>query len=88
MATELLCEMNPDVKGTAQVANFSMILKNDPSYFSKFNLIITANLSQYELFPLAQLCWNASTPINLIALRSYGFIGSVRSQIMDHNIIE
>ena len=80
--------MNSDVKGTAKVANFVDVMEKDPSYFLQFNLIITANIPLYDLFPLAQLCWNASVPINLMVLRSYGFIGSVRLQIRDHNIIE
>lgn len=58
----------------------------EPAFFSQFTLIITANLSEHELAPLADLCWKES--ISLITVKSYGLIGSVRLQLNGHSIIE
>lgn len=86
VVTELLCELNPDVKGYARVSNFQNILQNDVSFFHSFDLILTSNLLESQLLPLADYCWNEDIPV--IALKSIGFIGSLRIQVKDHSIIE
>jgi amyloid beta precursor protein binding protein 1 len=58
----------------------------EPQFFKQFSLIITANLPQRQLAPLASLCW--SEGISLLVVKSYGFLGSVRLQLNGHNIIE
>lgn len=86
MVTELLCELNPDVKGYARVANFENILQNDIAFFHSFDLILTANLLESQLMALAQYCWTEDIP--MIILRSVGFLGTVRIQVKDHCIVE
>lgn len=81
------------VRNTPSIANsnqltFSIhfLLYIEPDYFKQFTLIITANLPQHQLAPLADLCWKEG--ISLLVVRSYGLFGSVRLQLNGHNIIE
>lgn len=87
VVTELLCEMNPDVKGSANVTQYSNdLLAKDPDYFAQFKLIVVSNMPEQQLLPLADMCWQQKIP--LIVIKSYGLLGSIRLQIRDHNIIE
>lgn len=58
----------------------------EPAYFTQFNLIISANLPEHQLTPLAALCWNGG--ISLLVVKSYGLLGSVRLQLRNHSIVE
>ncbi len=51
----------------------------EPEFFNQFNLIIAANLPQTCLCNLSSYCASRNTP--LIAVRSYGLIGSLRLQL-------
>jgi amyloid beta precursor protein binding protein 1 len=62
------------------------MLLPEPQFFKQFSLIITANLPQHQLAPLAAFCW--SEGISLLVVKSFGFLGSVRLQLNGHNIIE
>lgn len=95
VVTELLCEMNSDVKGYSRVANFQNVLQTEPEYFAGFDIIIATNLPSTHLLPLANFCWQIPNTINsskisipLLVVRSYGLIGSIRLQLREHNIIE
>lgn len=48
--------------------------------------MIVANAPELLLLPLAERCWEKGVP--LIALRSCGFIGTVRLQLKNHEIVE
>lgn len=66
---------------------------SEPEYFEQFDFIITANLPISQLLPLAQYCWQPpSSPsrssIPMIAVKSYGLIGSLRLQLRHHSIVE
>eukprot|EP01039_Chlorochromonas_danica_P004628 gene4628-5070_t len=87
IVAQLLSEMNPeDVVAEARVANYRNVLQTDPEFFCKFDLIIASNLPATHLLPLADLCWERNVP--LIALRSYGLIGSVRLQLRCHEVYD
>jgi amyloid beta precursor protein binding protein 1 len=58
----------------------------EPEFFTRFNLIIASNLPENQLLALGKLCSERS--INIISLRSYGLIGSIRLQLPGHSIIE
>jgi amyloid beta precursor protein binding protein 1 len=59
---------------------------SDPYFLSSFSLIITANLPESILLPIAHICYRDGIP--LIATHSYGLIGYVRLQVNSHEIIE
>lgn len=83
---ELLCEMNPDVKGSSRVGNFQNLLETEPEYFLRFNLVIAANIPRYQLERLASLCWKEYIP--LLCLRCVGFLGSIHLQAREHFVVE
>jgi amyloid beta precursor protein binding protein 1 len=83
---ELLCEMNPEVKGHARVGNFQNLLETEPDYFSHFTLVLVANIPRYQLITLADFCWNAYVP--LLCIRSIGFLGAVYVQAREHFIVD
>jgi amyloid beta precursor protein binding protein 1 len=67
-------------------SNYLHMITSEPEYFTKFTMIITANLPENQLLPLAELCWKNKTP--LLITKAYGLIGTVRLQLRDHDIIE
>uniref|UniRef100_A0A0V0G5L6 NEDD8-activating enzyme E1 regulatory subunit n=1 Tax=Triatoma dimidiata TaxID=72491 RepID=A0A0V0G5L6_TRIDM len=85
-ATQLLIELNPDVKGDYVDEPIEELLKNNPNFFSSFSVVIATALNERALLPLSELLWNLGVP--LIIARSYGLIGLIRLQIKEHTIIE
>lgn len=80
VVTELLCELNPDVFGSAKVANVHNLLDKEPQFFLGFSLIIAANFPHTQgLCALSSLCEAHGIP--LIAVRSCGLLGTVRVQL-------
>lgn len=85
--TELLLEMNPeDCVGTAVVADPSTVITNDPAFFTGFTLVIATQLPPAPLAALAATCWAARVP--LLALRSVGYLGSLRLQLQGHEVVD
>ncbi|KAJ1409873.1 hypothetical protein B484DRAFT_403078 [Ochromonadaceae sp. CCMP2298] len=78
--------MDFDVTGYAKVANFQNLFQTEPEYFTHFSLIISANLPEAQLLPLAALCWGRGIP--LLVVKSYGLVGSVRLQLKEHSVVE
>jgi len=86
VVTQLLVEMNSDVSGTALVGTLSGMIATDPNFLSQFNLIVTANVTEEIIVPLAAECWERNIP--LLSTRAYGLIGYCRIQAREHNIVE
>ena len=86
VVTKLLCEMNPDVAGfaiTAYPANDGSV---GAEFWSQFSLVVAANVPEMQLLGLASVCWECRVP--LMAVRSYGLLGTVRLQLAQHEIVE
>ena len=50
VVTELLCEMNSDVKGQAKVAQYSNeMLQTKSGFFTSFNLVFASNMPDEEV---------------------------------------
>lgn len=86
VVTNFLVEMNPDVKGTSLVGTIGSMIAADPNFLSQFNLVVTANLTEDVMIPLATECWERRIP--LLVTRAYGLIGYCRVQVREHNIVE
>ncbi|CAM9513780.1 unnamed protein product [Pylaiella littoralis] len=86
VATELLCEMNPDVKGEYVHEDPDSQMNKDPAFFSKFSLVIASQLHEATLRKMASLCWENSVPF--LHVRSYGFLGHVRLALRGHCVVE
>lgn len=84
--TELLCEMNSDVRGSAVFGNLSSAVALDADFLSRFTLVIASNLPEAHLLQLSEGCWQRNIP--LIVVRSYGLLGYVRIQVKQHDVIE
>lgn len=83
---ELLCEMNPDVKGEYVREDADSKMNTDPDFFSKFSLVIASQLHEGTLRKMAGLCWDKSVPF--LHARSYGLIGHVRLALRGHCVVE
>ena len=81
VVVELLCEMNPDVKGTARCVDPAALVASEPAYFTggggagaprPFSLVVASanQLAPAPLAALGQLCWAAGVP--LMVVRAYG----------------
>ncbi|GFT14238.1 NEDD8-activating enzyme E1 regulatory subunit [Nephila pilipes] len=86
VATEHLLELNPDVRGEFVDEDLLCILRAEPTFFSKFTVVITANLEETSLLALADKLWEQGVP--LLVCRVYGMIGYMRLQFSDRTIIE
>jgi amyloid beta precursor protein binding protein 1 len=89
VVTELLLEMNAEVKGNALVKDARTLLSAaDLSYFRQFSLVVVSDprLTVRDVLPLAEYLWNENIPFVLIQCK--GLLGSVRLQIREHAIIE
>jgi amyloid beta precursor protein binding protein 1 len=84
---DLLVEMNPDdCTGAARVADPAHLIASEPAFFESFDIVVAAQMDPESLSLLAALCWELRTP--LVAERSYGYLGTLRLQLRDHEIIE
>ncbi|PNF39299.1 NEDD8-activating enzyme E1 regulatory subunit [Cryptotermes secundus] len=86
VATQLLLELNPDVRGDYVDENIDQLLENSPDFFNNFTVVIGTSLIERTLIPLSKKLWDLQIPF--IVCRSYGFIGYIRVQVAEHTVIE
>eukprot|EP01016_Furgasonia_blochmanni_P023615 TRINITY_DN2548_c0_g2_i5.p1 TRINITY_DN2548_c0_g2~~TRINITY_DN2548_c0_g2_i5.p1 ORF type:complete len:337 (-),score=36.18 TRINITY_DN2548_c0_g2_i5:634-1644(-) len=83
---DMLLEMNPDVQGEAIPENVFTLLNSNPAFFTKFNMIILNEQRDHILQGIASIA--AQKNINLLSVRTYGLIGTLRLMGNQHTIIE
>ena len=86
MATQLLTELNTDVKGDYIEETCDQLLATNPEFFSAFSAVIATGLNEKSLHSLSSHLWQKDVP--LIVCQCYGFIGSIRLQVNEHCVIE
>lgn len=87
VATNLLLEMNPEVRGDRIEDSIESILESNSSIFASFSAVIASNIyNERTLIKLSEILWNLNIP--LIVCYSIGFIGYIQLQIKEHFIIE
>ena len=87
IATKLLLELNPDVRGDSIDESLENLLDSNSNLFKSFTLVIVTGVhNEKTLTNLSQVLWSLNIP--LMVCRSNGFIGSIRLQIKDHPVIE
>ena len=88
VVTELMLEMNAEVKGEAIVKDVREILKGDLNFFNQFSIVIVCepSLPVQDLLPLAAHLWTANIP--LVLMQTKGLLGSARLQVREHAIVE
>lgn len=86
VVTEMLCEMNGDVRGFAIKSYPTNQDSVGPEFWTQFNLVIASNMSEVELSGLSATCHTNKIPLMIV--RSYGLIGYCRVILQAHHIIE
>ncbi|XP_077982561.1 NEDD8-activating enzyme E1 regulatory subunit-like [Glandiceps talaboti] len=86
VATDLLCELNTDVRGDSVEETVEQLLESNPLIFKAFDIVVVTELPERTLLDLANTLWEAHVP--LLVCRSYGFIGYMRMAIKEHTVIE
>mmetsp|Transcript_21126 Transcript_21126/g.68111 ORF Transcript_21126/g.68111 Transcript_21126/m.68111 type:complete len:543 (-) Transcript_21126:122-1750(-) len=81
VAAELLGSLNVDV-----TSHFRSTLENDDGDLRGYSLVVAAENDPAMIESLAARCWAAKVP--LVVVRSSGFVGSVRVQVRDLEIVE
>jgi len=84
---DLLVEMNPDdCVGTARVADPATLVATEPAFIADFSLVIATMMAPATLAALGKMCWERGIP--LVVVRSHGFLGYLRLQLRDHEVVE
>ncbi|PBC27666.1 NEDD8-activating enzyme E1 regulatory subunit [Apis cerana cerana] len=86
VATQMLLELNSDVRGDYIDEEPEQILCNSPDFFNNFTVVVATSLSEKSLILLSQRLWELNIP--LIVCRSIGFIAYMRIQVKEHTVIE
>ena len=86
MATRLLLELNPEVRGDCVEVSPAQILSDRPDFFLSFSLVLATDMEESSIIPLSKLLWDNNVP--LIVVKSFGLIGYIRLQVREHAVIE
>lgn len=86
IATELLQELNSDVRGDFVEESVEQLLENNPRFFKNFSVVIATDLPERTLLDLAAVLWSDGIP--LLVCRCYGLLGYMRLAIKEHTVIE
>ena len=87
VALDLLLEMNDeDVKGQFIVEKPLDLLARNPTFLSQFTLVVATQMRDAELVRIAAACRECRIP--LVAVRTYGLIGYLRTITEEHTIVE
>ncbi len=81
-----LLEINPDVNGSAIVADPQDVIDNDPMFFAKFSLIIATQMNEKYMTSLCHICKKLDVPV--IFTRTIGLLGHIRIFTNEHCITE
>ena len=84
--TQLLCELNTEVRSNVCTELLDTILDTSPQFFSQFTVVIATDISEEKLKRLAEILWSENIP--LLIAKSYGLIGYLRLVVQSHEIIE
>ncbi|KAG7209174.1 hypothetical protein KM043_015312 [Ampulex compressa] len=86
VATQMLLELNPDVRGDYIDEEPDQILYNSPDFFNNFTVVVATSLAEKSLILLSRRLWELNIP--LIVCRSIGFIAYMRIQVKEHTVVE
>ncbi|KAK9303774.1 hypothetical protein QLX08_004649 [Tetragonisca angustula] len=86
VATQMLLELNSDVRGDYIDEEPDQILYNSPDFFNNFTVVVATCLAEKSLVLLSQRLWELNIP--LIVCRTIGFIAYMRIQVKEHMVIE
>jgi amyloid beta precursor protein binding protein 1 len=84
--TELLSELNSEVRWNICEESLDVIMDTSPDYFTQFSVVVATGLVAEQLESLAGLLWEREVP--LLVASSYGFLGYIRLAVSSHEVIE
>jgi hypothetical protein len=84
--TNLLLELNDEVKGIAVDEDPVELINSSPEFFSKFSCVVATDLPEPALLKLASQLWDKQVP--LCVGRAYGMIGLWRNVLPEVCVIE
>mmetsp|Transcript_26450 Transcript_26450/g.82520 ORF Transcript_26450/g.82520 Transcript_26450/m.82520 type:complete len:335 (-) Transcript_26450:1421-2425(-) len=85
--TQMLLEMNDDVRGEAKVVDPAQLLAAEPDFLSRgWDLVVATQMDGTTLASVAAKAWDAEVP--LMILRSIGLLGYLRLQLRRHEVVE
>ena len=79
VATNLLSELNPEVRGVPVDDSPETVLNNNPDFFDDFDLVIATEIGEKTLATLSKKLWNANIPMMIV--KSYGLLSYIRLQV-------
>lgn len=86
-ATEMLKELNPEVRGDYLEEHLETLLNLEGKFFCNFSVVIAAGInSEKVLNKLSDVLWNLNIP--LVVCKAVGFVGYIRVQLREHTVIE
>jgi amyloid beta precursor protein binding protein 1 len=86
VVTEVLKEMNEFVDGSFVDDSPRSIIKNNPSFFLKYDVVIASQLAEDDAVALDGICRGMNIPV--VYARAYGLVGMLRNSIEEHCVIE
>jgi amyloid beta precursor protein binding protein 1 len=86
VVTDLLLELNEEVKGTAVNQDPVELINESPDFFSKFSCVVVTDITEQALLKLAGHLWAMKIP--MCVGRAYGMIGTWRNVLPEVCIIE
>ncbi|RIB14402.1 hypothetical protein C2G38_2195249 [Gigaspora rosea] len=84
--TELLQELNEDVRGFYLAEDPISLIENRLDYFLQFTIVIATDIPEKPLLKLSEALWNANIPLFIV--RTIGFIGYFRIVQPEHTVVE
>ena len=81
-----LQELNSSVAGSFVDESPTDVIYNNPDFFKEFTIVIATQLSLRNLNALDIICRQSDIP--LVALQSYGLVGSVRLSLNEHIVVD
>lgn len=84
--TDNLKELNDSVEGSYVEEKPSALLASNPDFFQRFALVVATQMAEQDLVQLDRVCRRFGTA--LIAVRTYGLVGTLRVSIGEHCVIE
>jgi amyloid beta precursor protein binding protein 1 len=86
VTSEMLKEMNAEVKGEWVEDDAATILKTNPGFFKQFTVVVATLLPDAVVKELAALLWDANIP--LLVAQAYGMLGYMRLAVREHCVVE
>ena len=84
--TELLQELNEHVSGSYVAEDIAEVLASRPDFLNSFTMVIATQMTAATLCEVSSIC--AARKLPLIVVHTYGFLGYLRLDLGEHQVVE